>query len=103
MPRALASVGVAAAASFGPPWLAVLGVAVLSVWVITLPVLLCGETQNARRKYRYNYGGAEAAAAATYSSGGGCGGNGGGCGGGNGGGCGGGSGGGGGGCGGGGC
>jgi len=44
MPRAFASSdGSAAAAGFGPPWLAMLGVAVVSVWVITLAVLLCGD------------------------------------------------------------
>ncbi|KAF8694775.1 hypothetical protein HU200_037866 [Digitaria exilis] len=46
MARALPSSGGAAAAAAGlvQPWLAVLGVALLSVWAITLAVLLCGDS-----------------------------------------------------------
>ncbi|KAF8772382.1 hypothetical protein HU200_005784 [Digitaria exilis] len=44
MARALAFGGaVAAAAGLVQPWLAVLGVALLSVWAITLAVILCGD------------------------------------------------------------
>jgi hypothetical protein len=81
MPRALAAGG-AAVAGFGPPWLAVVGVAVVSVWAITLAVLLCGHSSGEGRKKRTPFSGATAG-----HGGGGCGGGGGGCGGGGGGGC----------------
>ncbi|TKW30078.1 hypothetical protein SEVIR_2G010400v4 [Setaria viridis] len=55
MPRALAAAagGVASAAGFGP----ILGVALLSVWVISLAVLLCGDSSEetpAQRAERRN-------------------------------------------------
>lgn len=65
MARALAYGGAAAAAAFGPPWLAVLGVAMVSVWAITLTVLLCGNSSNSPRRPRYSGAGAGAAAAAS--------------------------------------
>ncbi|RLM87456.1 hypothetical protein C2845_PM04G19170 [Panicum miliaceum] len=47
MPRALAaSGGAAAAGGCGPPWLAMLGVALVSVWAITL----CGDGSWGKRR-----------------------------------------------------
>ncbi|TVU09939.1 hypothetical protein EJB05_43438, partial [Eragrostis curvula] len=45
MPRALAYGG-AAVAGFAPPWPAVLGVAGVSVWAISLAILLCGHSSD---------------------------------------------------------
>ncbi|RLN32809.1 uncharacterized protein C2845_PM03G00900 [Panicum miliaceum] len=51
MARALASSGAAAAAAgFVQPWLVVLGAALLSVWAVTLAVLLCGDGSKGRRR-----------------------------------------------------
>jgi len=83
MARALAS-GAAAAAGFVQPWLAVLGVALLSVWAVTLAVLLCGDSsEGSRRRPRYSTtaaGGGADGGTGDGCGGGGCGG--GGCGGG---------------------
>nr|CAB3457356.1 unnamed protein product [Digitaria exilis] len=49
MARALASGGATAAGFVQTPWLAVLGVALLSVWAITLAVLLCGDSGSSDR------------------------------------------------------
>jgi len=75
MPRAFASSdGAAAAAGFGPPWLAMLGVAVVSVWVITLAVLLCGDgaeetpAERERRRARARRGAMGATIAASTAS-----------------------------------
>ncbi|KAF8694774.1 hypothetical protein HU200_037865 [Digitaria exilis] len=87
MARALASGGAAAAATgFVQPWLAVLGVALLSVWAITLAVLLCGDSGSGRRRPRYNGAGTGCGASGGGGGCGGGGGGGGGCGGGGGGG-----------------
>ncbi|PWZ41284.1 hypothetical protein Zm00014a_025339 [Zea mays] len=75
MARALAYDGAAAAAGFVSPWLAVLGVAVLSVWAITLAILLCGDSSDNPRPPRYN---PAVSAAIAAGGGGGCGGGGGG-------------------------
>jgi len=89
MARALASSGGAAAdAGFVQPWLAVLGVALVSVWAVTLAVLLCGDgSEGRRRRRRSTAAGAVAAAAGDGGAGCGASGGGGGCGGGGGGGC----------------
>ena len=65
MARALAYGGAAAAAAFGPPWLPVL---MLSVWAITLAVLLCGDSSNSPRRPRYSGAGAGAAAELAASA-----------------------------------
>ncbi|NP_001143298.1 uncharacterized protein LOC100275846 [Zea mays] len=75
MARALAYGGAAAAAGFVSPWLAVLGVAMLSVWTITLAILLCGDSSDNPRPPRYN---PAVSAAIAAGGGGGCGGGGGG-------------------------
>ncbi|TVU09940.1 hypothetical protein EJB05_43439, partial [Eragrostis curvula] len=92
MPRALAFGG-ATAAGFAPPWLAVLGVAVVSVWAVSLAVLLCGHSSDnkAKRKPGAIAGASnmmffDTTSGATTSGGCGGGGGGGGCGGGGGGG-----------------
>lgn len=74
MARALAYSGAAAAAGFVSPWLAVLGAAMLSVWAITLAILLCGDSSDNPRP-RYN---PAVSAAIAAGGGGGCGGGGGG-------------------------
>jgi hypothetical protein len=65
--------GAAAAAGFVPPWLAVLGMALLSVWAITLAVLLCGDSSDKPRP-RYNGDATAAVIGGSSASGGGGGG-----------------------------
>ena len=73
MARVLAS-GAAAAAGFVQPWLAVLGVALLSVWAVTLAVLLCGDgaeetpAERERRRARARRGAMGATIAASTAS-----------------------------------
>ncbi|CAN6204785.1 unnamed protein product [Urochloa humidicola] len=90
MARALASGGAPAAAGFvqQQPWLAMLGAALLSVWAVTLAVLLCGDSSDGRRRPRYRNADGGAGVDAAIAGGAGCGasGGGGGCGGGGGGG-----------------